>query len=432
MRNHPEELLHFIWQFQYFDTSALYTSKGEKLQVIKPGRMNNDAGPDFFNSRIKINGQEWAGNVEIHWKSSEWELHNHQNDAAYNNVILHVVYEHDQDVYKKNGDLIPALELRSRINSKMLNRYNAMMKAKAWIPCEKQLKEILTHEAGTGIFLQKLLIERLEEKTKSIRELLQQNSWNWEEAFYRFMARGFGFKVNAEPFYQLSAITPLQVIARHKNNLLQLEALMLGQAGFLDKSHQDEYMQRLQREYLFLKNKYNLVSLPVHVWKFGRMRPANFPTLRLVQFAALIHHSTGLFSRMIEIKREEEALQWLLPEVSDYWKYRYVPEGEKTAKGNRMGKNSARLLILNVVAPFMFLYGKERGLETMTETAIELLNHLPAETNSTIKKFENLGLKTNSAADSQALLVLKNRYCDKKRCLNCIFGKRILTPVSHE
>ncbi|MCX7743205.1 MAG: DUF2851 family protein [Flavobacteriales bacterium] len=432
MRNHPEELLHFIWQFQYFDTTALQTSRGEKLQIIKPGMMNNNAGPDFFNSRIKIANQLWAGNVEIHWKSSEWELHNHQQDAAYNNVILHVVFDHDRDVYKKNGDLIPTLELKSRINYIMLHRFNAMMKARTWIPCEKQLKEIAIQEEGTGIFFQKLLIERLEEKTQSIRELLQQNSWNWEEAFYRFMARGFGFKVNSEPFYQLSAITPLQVLVRHKNNLLQLEALLLGQAGFLDKSYQDEYMQRLKREYLFLKNKYKLTSLPAHIWKFGRMRPANFPTIRIVQFAALIHHSSSLFSRMIEIKREEEASQWLYPEVSEYWKYRYMPDGELSAKGNRMGKSSARLLILNVVAPFMFLYGKERGLESMSEIAIELLNNIPAEANRTIKNFEKLGINIKTAADSQALIVLKNRYCDQKRCLYCIFGKRILTPASNE
>jgi len=430
--NHPEELLYFIWQFQYFDRTALYTTSGEKLEIMKPGMLNTDAGPDFFNARIRMGSQEWAGNIEIHWKSSEWELHKHQHDAAYNNVILHVVYEHDRDTNKVNGDILPVLELKSRVNSVMLNRYNAMMKARTWIPCQNQLKDVADKQEGTGIFLQKLLVERLEEKTQVIRELLQQNGWNWEEAFYRFMARSFGFKVNSDPFYQLSALTPLHVIAKHKNNLQQLEALMLGQAGFLDKAYHEEYMQTLQREYAFLKNKYKLVSLPVHVWKFGRMRPANFPTVRLVQLAALIHQSSSLFSRMIEIKREDEALQWLLPEVSNYWKTRFVPDGEEAARGNRMGKDSARLLILNVVAPFMFLYGKERGMESMTERAIELLNQLPAEKNKTIENFERLGVQAKSAADSQALLILKKRYCDHKRCLHCIFGKRILIPNSHE
>ncbi len=430
--NHPEELLHFIWQFQYYDTSALYTVSGEKLEILRPGILNADSGPDFFNARIRMGGQEWAGNIEIHWKSSEWELHKHQQDAAYNNVILHVVYEHDRDSNKANGDKLPVLELKRRVNAVMLNRYNAMMKARTWIPCQKQLKDVAAKQEGTGIFLQKLLVERLEEKTQVIRELLQQNGWNWEEAFYRFMARSFGFKVNSDPFFRLSALTPLQVIAKHKNNLQQLEALMLGQAGFLDKTYHDEYMQILQREYVFLKNKYKLVSLPSHIWKFGRMRPANFPTVRLVQLAALIHQSSSLFSRMIEIKREEEALQWLLPEVSHYWRNRFMPDGEKVAKGNRMGKDSARLLILNVVAPFMFLYGKERGMDSMTETAIELLNELPAEKNKTIENFEGLGVQAKSAADSQALLILKNKYCDQKRCLHCIFGKRILTPNIHE
>lgn len=432
MKNHPEELLHFIWQFQYFDRSALYTASGEKLEIIKPGLLNMDAGPDFFNARIRIHNQEWAGNIEIHWKSSEWDAHRHQHDAAYNNVILHVVFEHDKEGKKANGDILPVLEIKSRVRTAMLNRYTAMMKARSWIPCEKQLKEAAVQEEGSGIFMQKLLVERLEEKTQMIRELLQQNGWNWEEAFYRFLARSFGFKVNADPFFQLSALTPLHVIAKHKNNLIQIESLLLGQAGFLDKTYHDEYMQILQREYSFLKNKYKLVSLPVHVWKFGRMRPANFPTVRLVQLAALIHQSSSLFSRMIEIKKEEEALHWLLPEVSDYWKFRFIPDGEQSAKGNRMGKDSARLLILNVVAPFMFLYGKERGNESLTETSIELLNELPAETNKIIERYRQLGIKTKTAADSQALLILKKRYCDHKRCLHCIFGKRILTPNTYE
>lgn len=432
MKNCSEDLLHFIWQFQYFDRTAMYTTNGEKLEILKPGMLNADAGPDFFNARIRIEGQEWAGNVEIHWKSSEWDLHKHQYDVAYNNVILHVVYEHDRDTSKANADVLPVFELKSRIHADMLNRYNAMMNARTWIPCQKQLKDVIEKQEGKGIFFQKLLVERLEEKTQAIRQLLQQNGWNWEEAFYRFMARSFGFKVNSEPFFQLSGLTPLQVLAKHKNNLMQLEALMLGQAGFLDKTYRDEYMQRLQREYVFLKNKYKLSSLPSYVWKFGRMRPANFPTVRLIQFAALIHQSSSLFSRMIEIKREEEAMQWLFPEVSDYWKYRFKPDGEQTAKGNKMGKNSARLLILNVVAPFMFLYGKERGLESMSETAIEILNNLPAEKNKTIENFELLGLRSKSAADTQALLILKQKYCDLKKCLNCIFGKRILTTNAYE
>lgn len=432
MKNRSEDLLHFIWQFQYFDRTALYTTNGEKLEILKPGMLNTDAGPDFFNARIRIEGQEWAGNVEIHWKSSEWELHNHQYDAAYNNVILHVVYEHDRDTSKANADILPVFELKSRIHAVMLNKYNAMMKARTWIPCQKQLKDIAEKQEGKGIFFQKLLVERLEEKTQLIRQLLQQNGWNWEEAFYRFMARSFGFKVNSEPFYQLSALTPLQVLAKHKNNLMQLEALMLGQAGFLDKTYRDEYMQTLQREYAFLKNKYKLVSLPVHVWKFSHMRPANFPTVRLIQFAAMIHHSSSLFSRMIEIQHEEEAMQWLLPEVSDYWKHRFKPDGEQSAKGNKMGKNSARLIILNVVAPFMFLYGKERGLESMSETAIEILNNIPAEKNKTIESFELLGIRAKSAADTQALLILKQKYCHHKKCLNCIFGKRILTTDAYE
>lgn len=426
MKTKSEELLQFIWQFLYFDRSVLYTTQGQKMDLLSQGLLNQNAGPDFFNARLRLNGQEWAGNVEIHWYSSEWDQHKHNEDPAYNNVILHVVFQHDKEVKKQNDDWIPTLELKHRISTSLLSRYAAMMKNRYRIPCEKLLPSVADLDSSP-LFFQRLLVERLEEKTNAIRQLLQENGWNWEDAFYRFMARAYGFKVNADPFFYLASITPLSVLSKHKNNLMQIEAILLGQSGLLHDKHEDEYMQALWNEYRFLSAKLSLKAMPNHMWKYGRMRPPNFPTVRIVQFASLIHHSSSLFSRMIEINKYEEAMQWLTQPVSAYWQYRYQPDGKPSKKRNQMGLQSAQSLILNVTAPFMFLYGRERHIEDLTDRAIDMLQQLPSEKNHVVTLFDALGVKSYSAADSQALLILKLKYCDKKQCLRCIFGNRLLT-----
>ncbi|MBE2245692.1 MAG: DUF2851 family protein [Candidatus Competibacteraceae bacterium] len=425
MKNQSEELLHFIWQFLFFDRATLYTAQGETLELLSQGMLNHDSGPDFFNARIRINQQEWAGNIEIHWNSSEWHQHKHHEDPAYNNVILHVVFNHDRDARKQNGNFVPVLELKSRIQSTMLNRYHAIMKSRNYIPCEKLLPEVSKMD-GKSLFFQKLLIERLMMKTESIRKVLQDNGWNWEDAFYRFMARAFGFKVNAEPFFQLASITPLSILSKHKSQIFQIEALLLGQAGLLSDQYNDEYMQQLLKEYRFLQSKFSLIPMMPHMWKFGRMRPPNFPTVRIVQFAALIHYSSALFSHMIEIKKYDEAMNWLMQPVSEYWQYRYQPDGLPSRKRNQIGELSAQSLILNVTVPFMFLYGRERNIEQLCDRAIDMLQQIPSEQNQIVKRFDLMGVKSNNAGDSQALLTLKSNYCDKRKCLHCIFGNQIL------
>jgi len=422
----PEEFLHYVWKLKLFDLKKLTTTDGLPIRLLDIGAHNHHAGPDFTNARIKIGPTQWAGSVEIHKKSSDWIKHQHQEDAAYNNTILHVVYEHDKAIRHPNGDIIPTLELKDRIPSEYIKRYWQLLNNKYWVPCQPQVATNSQLTARLWMWMDRLVVERLERKTATIQAELQQTQNNWEEAFYRILARNFGVKQNTAPFEALAKSLPLLTLAKHKHNLMQLEALLLGQAGFLEEAFEEDYLQQLQGEYRFLRKKYQLHPLKASSWKFARMRPAAFPTIRLAQFAQLIHQSTHLFSKLLEAT-DVKALKALFDvQIGGYWDTHYRL-GQKSRKRKKsLGKGTVDLILINTVAPVLFVYGQAHGSQAHKERAIELLNSLSAEKNSIITKWDDLGLEAKNAFDSQALLQLKKYYCDQKRCLECAIGHKII------
>lgn len=421
-----EEFLHYLWKFRLFDGKDLITQSGEPIEILKVGEPNTDSGPDFFNAKIKMGKTLWAGNVEIHIRASDWEVHKHQHDKAYDNVILHVVHEADKAIRRKNGEMIPTLELNGRVPKDIYQKYLIFKASKDWIPCGKQIKHVDSFTLHH--WLDRLLIERLERKSAPILESLKQNNNNWEETFYQFLGRTFGLKVNSEPFELLARTVPLAVLVKHKDSLLQIEALLLGTAGLLEWEYKDEYAKQLQKEYKFLKSKFKLKPINASLWKFMRLHPPNFPTIRVAQFANLIFKSSHLFSRIIEVKYSKEISNLLSCEASEYWLTHYRFDKLSTKRKKTLGKDSINNIIINTVAPFVFVYGKQKDEEACVERALELLEKTLPENNSIISNWQELGVRAKNAYETQALLQLKNEYCSKKRCLECSIGSKLLSP----
>lgn len=419
-----EEFLHYVWKFQLFNQQQLTANKGESLDIIKSGSHNTDAGPDFFNARIRLNTTEWAGNIEIHVNASDWKKHNHQHDKAYSNVILHVVYEADEIIYRNTGEPIPTLELKERISQKIYNHYLQFKGSKDWIPCQKQIEKVPVLVVNST--LDRLLLERLERKASTITDSLKLNNNNWEETFYRHLARNFGFKTNAEPFELLAKFLPLSYLGKHKNNLLQIEALLFGQAGLLEQHFNDKYLQTLQNEYVFLKHKFNLTPVAAHLWKFLRLRPANFPTIRIAQFAGLVFNATHLFSKILETEKLEHLKKLINTDVSDYWQSHYTFDKLSLAKSKQIGEEALNNILINTVVPFLFVYGKSKNEEKYIDRAIQFLEQIQGENNAIIKNFKTLKLPVKTAHSTQALLQLKNEYCTNKKCLHCSIGNYLL------
>lgn len=423
--NFPEELLHFVWQFRLYGAEPLQTTTGEIIQVIQLGTLNKNAGPDFSNAKLVIGDTTWVGNVEIHLKSSDWLLHQHQLDNAYENVILHVVYDDDTKIYRKDGTLLPALVLKNRFPASLANNYEALITAANNFPCEKQIHEI--DDFLIKGFLSRVLVERLEDKSAEVYEKLKELKNDWDEAFYHFMARNFGFKVNAVPMEMLARSLPQQLFAKHKDQPLQIEALIFGQAGFLDQKFKDEYPKQLQAEYRFLQKKYGLQPIEVSLWKFMRMRPQNFPTLRLAQFAALIIDSNHLFSKVLALRdyRNSQQLFEALP-VNPYWQNHY--HFNKTAEnvGLQLGKGSIDNILINTLSLFLFAFGKAMDQHNYITRCFYILENLPAENNAVVKQYIDAGVRIKDAYQTQALLQLKKTYCNEKKCLNCGIGIKIL------
>jgi len=409
-----EDFLHYIWQHKLFINHDLQTTSGETLEVIDVGIKNTDAGPDFFNAKIKIGDKIWAGNVEIHLRSSDWNLHKHTNNDEYQSVILHVVQQANADIQRKTGENIPQLELK--YPSQLIENYNNLLEKKETIRCAKHIEEI--SYIFISSWINTLLSERLLRKTEHIASLLEKNNNNWEEAFYVVLARNFGFGVNGEPFERLAQSIPLIYLQKHKNNLLQIEAMFFGQAGLLDvstSSATDEYVEKLKKEYAFLKSKFNLTPLVQPCWKMMRVRPSNFPQVRIAQFSALIHQSSKLFSKVIENPDYQYICSLFDVEASDYW----------TTK--KLGKKTIDILLINTIIPFIFYYGKRNGNEFLQEKALKLLEQTPKEVNKITAEWESLGIKIKNAFDSQAAIELKKNYCEKKDCLRCRIGHKVLT-----
>lgn len=419
-----EDLLHYLWRLRRFNHQQLFTTTGEPLEIQQTGTLNIHAGPDFSDARVRIGDTLWAGNVEMHLNASEWLVHKHQEDRAYDNVILHVVLDEDQPIFRKSGQRIPCLELKHHIPLRVTSTYQKLLHSEHWIPCQYHFFQVT--EMTKSLWLDRLLIERLEQKTEAIADALIKNGNNWEETFYQFLARNFGVKVNALPFELLAKNTPLNILAKHKNFLFQIEALLFGQAGMLSDDLEEDYPQRLKKEYDFLKTKYKLQALNKEIWKFMRMRPANFPTIRIAQFAYLIYKSQRLFSKILEVKSVEEVYDLFKVELHHYWKEHYVFSKPTKIRNKTLGKTTINLLIINTIVPFLFLYGKLRGGEEYKDIAFQLLESLPPEKNSIINNWNTLGMEATSAYRTQALLQLKNEYCNKKRCLECAIGSAIL------
>lgn len=416
-----EEFLHYLWKFRLFDNRELKTVEGESVDIIKCGEHNSDSGPDFFNAKIKIGKTLWAGNVEIHIRASDWEAHKHQHDKAYDNVILHVVYQADKELKRKNGETIPTLELKTRIPKHLYQKYLSFKSSSDWTPCGTQIKNIDSFTLNH--WLDRLLVERLERKSNPILASLRQNKNNWEETFYQFLARNFGLKVNSEPFELLARALPLSVLAKHKDNLLQLEALLFGTAGLLEKEFNDDYPRQLQKEFKFLKQKFKLKPMDASLWKFMRLHPPNFPTIRIAQFANLIFRSTHLFSKILETKNIASFLEC---ESSTYWLTHYRFDKLSPKRKKTLGNEAINNILINTIAPFIFVYGKQKNEETHIDSALELLEKTLPEKNSIISKWEELGVTAKSSYETQALLQLKNEYCTKKRCLECSIGAKLL------
>ncbi|MBL4651655.1 MAG: DUF2851 family protein [Flavobacteriales bacterium] len=419
-----EEFLHYIWQFQLFSSLELETIDGEKIQVLKVGEHNTNAGPDFFSAKVKIGETVWAGNVEIHINSSDWNNHKHQNDSAYDNVILHIVFNHNSEIETKQNRKLPTLELASLIDDNLYERYKSLVGEKRKIPCQSFLPSI--DEFTMRNWQDRLVIERLERKSGVIVDSLEETNNDWEETFYRLLAKNFGFKLNALPFEMMAKSLPYKYLKKHKNNLLQLEALVLGQAGYLQNDFEEEYPKQLKKEYHFLQSKFKLQPIENHLWKLLRLRPPNFPTIRLAQFAKLIYASENLFSSIVESNSLKELHKLLSVELSDYWEDRYQLDKTSVKRPKKLGASSVDLLLINTIIPFMFVYGKQKNKPHRVEKAIEFLHEIKGEKNSIISDWENFGIKVKSAFESQAMIQLKNEYCTKVKCLDCAIGNKIL------
>lgn len=419
-----EDFLHYIWKFRLFDQIDLKTESGEEIVINKVGAHNNDAGPDFSTAKLKVGNTLWAGNVEIHVKASDWLKHKHHEDKAYDNVILHVVYENDVSIKRHSGEPIPALELRGRIQKKVLDNYLKFSGSKSWVPCANDIKEV--NSLYINSMYDKALLERLEQKTSAIKAQLSNTNNDWETAFYHQLASNFGFKVNAAPFELLAKSIPHNILGKHKDSLFQLEALLFGQAGMLDEYMEDRYVLSLQNEYAFLQKKYKLKPLDSHLWKFLRLRPLNFPTIRIAQFARLIHRSSNLFSKIISLTEIDKVKKLLHVEVSEYWKTHYVFGKESKYRTKNLGETSMNTIIINTVVPFLFLYGKQKGDELYVERALFLLETLPPEVNAIVDNWKRLKVPVRNAYDTQAQLQLKNVYCNNKRCLDCTIGSELI------
>lgn len=420
-----EHFLSFVWQYRLYRNN-LITTTGIPVTVIKPGEQHTNAGPDFFNARIRIGETLWAGNVEIHVKASDWYRHGHQTDKSYNNVILHVVYEADSDIITGDMTTIPTIALSEQTDEEVLKKYANLRASRLHIPCGNHLMSLNNFTIVNWI--DRMLVERLEHKSVQIEQALHVNKNDWEDAFYQLLARNFGFKINAGPFEMLARCMPRNLLMKHAGQLHQVEALLFGQAGFLDGIFTDEYPQLLQKEYKFLAGKYGLLPLDKHLWKLLRMRPANFPTIRLSQFAALVISGEVTFGQILESNSPGLILQKLQAPASPYWNNHYLFD-KMTRFGNRsVGVDSARNIVINTIAPVLFYYGRLRGEEIVCEKAFNLLRMLPSESNHILDEWNKYGVKAENAYSGQALLGLYANFCSQKKCLNCSLGTAILKP----
>ena len=418
-----EDFLHFIWNNKLYQNDSLFTQEGESLQIMHPGRHNTNAGPDFFDARIRIGETLWAGNIEIHQRASDWNKHGHQNDPVYRNTILHVVAVSDIQVFNDLGSGVPVLEIKWP--QWIEDNYEMLIRSHDWIGCASRLYQV--DPFRIKFFLNGIVIERLKQKIDAISKLLSETKEDWGETFYCMLARNFGLKENALPFEMVARSLPQSVLAHHHDSLFQLEALLFGQAGLLgEELFGDEYYLELRKEYRFLALKYGLKPIAGHLWKFMRMHPGNFPTIRLAQFAALIYHSKGLFAAVIEANNLTDLQLLFMVHASDYWDNHYNFNKPSVIRKKVFGDQIFSLIVINVVVPFYFLYGESQNKLFLKDRALDILEQMPAENNSAISRWAGAGIVAANALESQALLQLQHNYCESRKCLDCTIGHKII------
>lgn len=422
-----EDFIHFLWRQARFDLRNLTTTGGSSLSIQDFGLHNKDAGPDFSGGQLRIDGLQWAGNIEMHVNASDWYKHGHETDLAYDNVILHVVLEEDRPVFRRNGNRIPCLELKGRIPAGLLNSYWRLEHNEAWVPCTNQLQ--LVDEPTRRNFLELILKERVDVRAKGFMDRLATTNRDWEEAFYQLLARALGGRVNADAMEMLARSIPLRVLLKHKHSLLQLEALLFGQSGLLPDKTEDEeaYITLLRREYALLGVKHSLRPIPTTAWRYLRLRPNNFPTVRIAQLAAMLHRTGQLFGKSLAAANARELVNMFEVKLSNYWRTHYRFGKEVKTSERRLGTSSIHSILINTIAPALIAYGEYRLDDRFYDRAVELLQELPAENNQILRKWTKLGFAARDAAESQALLQLKTQYCEKSRCLDCAIGCALLS-----
>ena len=424
-----EDFLHYVWQHQYFDKAELRTADGQEIQVLRPGHRNADAGPDFLNARLRLDDVEWNGAVEIHLRASDWARHNHQIDPKYDQVILHVVGRHDAEVARTNGSPVPVLALQDRLAPELLARYQVLVEAPAAaaLPCAPLL--LLVPDITKTMMAERALLERVELKAEAVAALHAQLGQDWEATAYHALMAAFGFQKNSEPLARLAKALPLAVLRRHRHDQHQVEALLFGQAGFLVENEEvtdDEYIQDLRQEHAFLRHKYDLAgtALLVHEWNYLRLRPANFPPVRLGQLAGLLHARPALFDALLTAQSVAALAQFFDAPAPAYWRTHFRPG--RAGKVSALGKASVDLLVANVVVPLRVAYARHVGEPALVESSVALLAELPPEHNQYTDLYAGLGFTHRSAADSQGLLALHKTYCTPRRCLHCAIGSRLV------
>ncbi len=419
-----EAFLHYIWEHRLFDSKNLKTDDGLMIEVVHPGQYNTGSGPDFFNSRIRINGTLWAGNVEIHIHSSDWHRHNHHNDVAYDNCILHVVYENDSITLRTNGSPLPAIELKNKLLPHIWDNYLKLISNRGWIPCQSRLSEI--DNDTWKITKERMIIERLENRAQQIFISLVGNKDDWEECFYQYLARNFGFQLNAMPFEMLARSLPLRLIRKEGESLTEIEALLFGQAGMLDDDLTEEYPKKLSELYRHFSKKHSLKNIPFASWKLLRLRPVNFPALRIAQFAVVLEQCPFLFTTLTNLSSIENIAALFKITASEYWNTHYHFNKSSVFQIKRLGKSSLNNLLINTCIPFLFAWGKYTGDIEIKENALAYLSQLAPEENHLIERWKEVGITVNSAVDTQALLQLKVVHCAEKKCLTCSIGNKLI------
>lgn len=417
-----EQLLHYVWKHKIFPLKELKTTTGQQVEVIDTGLANTDAGPDFFNAKLKLDGVLWIGNIEIHERSSDWFKHGHHADAGYNSVILHIASEIDTEISRSNGERIPQIQLICP--EAVRTNYKELLETDSYPPCYRIIPSLPPFTAHS--WMTALQMERFEQKATLLNERLKRCQGNWEDAFFITLARNFGFGLNGDAFETWAHRLPFRAVDKHRNDLFQIEAIFFGQAGILEDSDGDGYYLRLKKEYTYLQHKFGLIPMDASLWRFLRLRPANFPHIRIAQLVCLYHRAYGLLSRIMETETLQGVRDILKGGTSEYWLTHYTFGGSSPSRPKTLSNTSLDLLIINTVVTFLYAYGLHKGNRVLCARAGSFLEELKAENNYITRMWEQCGMKASNAADSQALIQLKKEYCDKKKCLYCRIGYEYL------